>query len=342
MPERSFGWNHNWNAAFADFRDACLPARVIRVDRGECTVRDVFNDTERRVQTHHSVSVGDWIAIDADSHSMVALLPRKSSIARNAAGGETVEQILAANIDIAFIVCSLEVKLNLRRIDRWLVMSWQNGITPVIVLSKSDLAGDKLDELLADVRRSTLGVDVIAVNTMEDGGMYSLAAYMQDGTTAVLLGQSGVGKSTIVNFLQQSDVLKTQETRGDGKGLHTTTHRELVELENGSMLIDTPGIRGLLLWDSEEGLANAFADVEQFVERCRFNDCLHATEPGCAVIEAIDKGHLEHQRLVSYRKLQREAAWLERKQDKRAQSEQQRVWRTMSKNQRAYPKLRRK
>jgi ribosome biogenesis GTPase len=249
------------------------------------------------------------------------VLPRKSKFSRKAAGDTTEEQVVAANVDTVWIVSSLDQDFSLRRIERYLTLAWESGASPVVVLTKSDLSGDG-HRCTREVESISMGIPVHMTSSLTQDGINELEAYFCNHATVALLGSSGVGKSTLINALAGGVLQKTAEVREDGKGRHTTTHRQLLSLPNGGLIIDTPGMRELQLWESQTGLADTFGDIDQLATRCRFSDCRHAGEPGCAVVEAVRRGQLAEDRLQSYQKLQRELAHLERKQDARAQLEE--------------------
>jgi ribosome biogenesis GTPase len=283
-------------------------------------------------------AVGDWVAIaaaDADGTTTIHLVvPRRSAFLRRAV--YTVEgQVVAANVDVALIATALPDDLNLHRLDRYLTLGWESGATPVVVLTKADLSHD-VPAAIARVRTSASVPDVLAVSAATGEGIDRLAEYLIRGRTAVLLGSSGVGKSTLVNRLLGETHLRTADVRDDGRGRHTTTHRELVTLANGALLIDTPGMRELQLWNADTGLDTAFSDIDELAGRCRFRDCGHNGEPGCAVIEAILRGVLAADRLEHWRKLERELAYMAVKQDERAASAARARVRSLTRNVRAH------
>lgn len=281
-------------------------------------------------------AVGDWVILKArveeGKGTIYTVLPRFSKFSRKAAGRTSEEQIVAANVDTVFLVNSLNEDLNLRRMERYLLLTWESGGNPVIVLSKADLC-ENIAEKLVDVEAIAFGsVPVIPVSSETMNGLEQLTPYLQPGKTIALLGSSGVGKSTLTNRLLGSDKQLVQEIRlDDGKGRHTTTHRELIQLPNGSVLIDTPGMRELQLWESSDGLTETFSDIDELAGNCRFRDCRHNDEPGCAVLSAIKEGAMASERLTSYNKLQRELSYIERKVDKRAQSEEKKQWKNLNK-----------
>jgi ribosome biogenesis GTPase / thiamine phosphate phosphatase len=280
-------------------------------------------------------AVGDWVVIqervNENRGTIHTILPRCSKFSRKSAGLVTEEQIVAANVDTIFLVNSLNDDLNLRRIERYLLLTRESGANPVIILSKADLCHDIAEKIL-EVETVALGVPIIVISALESKGIENLQDYLQPGKTVALLGSSGVGKSTITNILLGIDKQIVQEIRsGDDKGKHTTTHREMILLPNGSILIDTPGMRELQLWESSDGVSESFSDIESLTETCRFRDCKHEKEPGCAVHLAIENGELSIERLTSYKKLLKELAYLDRKVDKKAQSDEKKHWKNITK-----------
>ncbi len=274
---------------------------------------------------------GDWAAIDPGSGPdavVRALLPRRTALVRSASSKRSEGQILAANLDTAVIAVSLAEPLDLGRVERFVSLAWESGATPLVALTKADVVPDGagLTHLVADTEGAAPGVQVLAVSAATGAGLDVLAAALAGGT-AVLLGRSGAGKSTLANALIGADVQDVHAVRDrDGKGRHTTTTRDLLVLPAGGVLIDTPGLRGVGMWDAEEGLARTFTDVEELAADCRFHDCAHTTEPGCAVLAAVDAGELAERRLDSYRKLLRENQRLIAKTDARLRAELRRDW----------------
>jgi ribosome biogenesis GTPase / thiamine phosphate phosphatase len=266
---------------------------------------------------------------DERTGTIQAVLPRRTKFSRKTAWQATEEQVVAANVDVVFIVTSLNEDLNLRRLERYLILARESGAEPVVLLTKSDLAPD-VDAAVADLRTVTFDVPVHALSNVTGEGLDELGAYLRPGVTATLLGSSGVGKSTLINTLVGDELLATREIREDGRGRHTTTRRELVQLPGGGLVIDTPGMRELQLWVADEGLEEAFADVTSLFEHCRFSDCRHEAEPGCAVKEALADGTLAPERWDSYRRLEAELEHLERRLDKRAAAEERRRWRGLA------------
>jgi ribosome biogenesis GTPase len=324
-----------WTSELAEKLEPDLvPARVVVGHRGAYDVQtadEVVRTrlTGRLVHENVDVTVGDWVGLGEGLIRMV--LPRRSAIVRNAAGRASELQTLAANVDVAFIVSSLGPELEPRRIERYLVTIWESGAAPEIVLTKSDRLDDP-SPLVAEVEAIALGVPVHVVSAVTGDGCDELRARIQPGTTAVLLGSSGVGKSTLVNRFAGHDLMAVKETRADDdEGQHTTTHRELILLPGGGVIIDTPGIRELQLWEGG-GLGETFADIEELAAACRFNDCSHAQEPGCAVLAAVESGELPSERIESWRKLQLELRAIEVRRDARLQKEERRKWQLLSKD----------
>ena len=270
-------------------------------------------------------AVGDWVAItaypDEKRATIHAILPRRSKFSRKAAGRNTQEQIVAANVDTVFVVVGLDNDYNLRRVERYLVAAFESGANPVIILNKLDLCDD-IDRKLGEVEPIAAGVPVHAISSVTRSGLEQVNQYIKKGHTVAFLGSSGVGKSTLINRLVGKDVQKVKEVReDDSRGRHATTHRELIALASGGLLIDTPGMRELQLWEADGGLSETFEDVESVAARCHFTNCRHQTEPGCAVREGLETGSLDSSRYESYRKLQKELAFLESRQDTQAQLE---------------------
>jgi len=280
-------------------------------------------------------TVGDWVCAlvrpEEGRATIHRLLERRTKIARKGAGSVTDEQVLAANIDTVFLVNSLNQDFNLRRIERYLALALESGARPVVLLTKADLCEEPA-EAIAEIERVAPFVSVHAVSALEGSGLGALAAYLGTGQTSVLLGSSGVGKSTLVNRILGEERQEVREIRShDDRGRHTTTSRQLIFLPEGGMLIDTPGMRELQLWDADEGLEQMFRDVEEAADRCRFTDCgHHAGTPGCAVQAAVESGALSSDRVASWSKLGRELAFLDRKKDKKAQSEQEKKLRAVT------------
>jgi ribosome biogenesis GTPase len=282
---------------------------------------------------------GDWVVVrplDGDRAVVLAVLPRRTAFCRKAAGSETAEQVLAANVDTALLVMGLDADYSPRRLERYLVLAWESGARPVVLLNKTDLCDD-LDSRVREIEGVAADAPVLAVCALTGQGTEVLAAELQPGLTAALLGSSGAGKSTLVNRLLGADVRKTAEVRAsDGTGRHTTTSRELIPLPSGALLVDTPGLRELQLWASEDALDAVFEDVSALASRCRFRDCRHEAEPGCAVRQAAEAGALSPDRLESHAKLQRELRYLELRRDQQARQAQKARWKTIHKQMRNF------
>jgi ribosome biogenesis GTPase len=341
------GWSPALAAAFQPYAETGLQAGRVAVEhRGALVLNngteEIWADVPGRLR-HRAASsaelpaVGDWVAFvrnaQAERATIEAVLPRRTAFLRKVAGFESVEQVVAANVDVVFVVTSLVDDLNARRLERYLTVAWESGAEPVVVLTKADLCGD-VEAALVQLGGVTFGVPAHVVSAVTGEGMDELSAHLAGGRTATLVGSSGVGKSTLVNRLCGTERLATGRLRPDGRGRHTTTHRELVVLDTGGCLIDTPGMRELVLWDAEDGLGQAFDDVEELAGQCRFTDCEHGTEPGCAVQAAVAAGTLDSARLESFRHLQRELRYLEIRHDARARSEERKRWRAMTRAQR--------
>jgi ribosome biogenesis GTPase len=292
---------------------------VARIDSGFCTLLTDHGHVRAAFAHDLDIAVGDWAEFaSGDPPRIVTVRPRTSAFKRSTTGRETRAQVVAANVDTVLLVNALDAPVNVRRIERALALGWQSGAAPAIVLTKADVIdAGSLDDVLTAVHGVALGVAVHVVSAETGDGLDQLDPYLAPGHTVALLGPSGAGKSTLVNRLAGEEVMPTSSVRRDGKGKHTTTHRELVPLPSGAMLIDTPGMRGLALWDADEGIEKAFADVEELRGQCRFADCSHVTEPGCEVMAAVADGRLDEDRLEAWRKLQRELRRLALRQDAR-------------------------
>jgi ribosome biogenesis GTPase len=335
------GWTARFAAAFAPYREAGLePARVslehthiyrVMTPGGEGLARVAGRLRHAAARRADFPAVGDWVALEpaAPGHEarIRAVLPRATHFSRRAAGDPTEEQVVAANIDVVFLVSGLDRDFNPRRIERYLVTAWESGAAPVVVLNKADLVEDPR-AFAAEVESIAPAVPVLAVSAKTPASLDALREHVGRGKTAALLGSSGVGKSSIANGLIGEALLRTHEVRAsDSRGRHTTTGRQLVLLPQGGILIDTPGMRELQLWDSNEPAAATFTDIAALADDCRFRDCRHAGEPGCAVVAAAASGTLSLARLESYRKLQQEQASLATRQDERARIDQKRAGR---------------
>ena len=326
----TLGWDPAWAAARASLgQDECEPARVATQHRGGYLLLGEGGEVAAVVSgrfRHETAApadfpaVGDWVLHrDGVIH---ALLPRRTAFSRKTNLGLIQEQIAAANVDVVFVVASLDAEPNLRRIERYVTVAYESGAQPVLLLSKADLCAD-LEAALVAVTDVVPGTPVHAVSARTGVGLEVLDRYCSAGRTAVFLGPSGVGKTTLLNVLAGTE-RATAEVRDDGRGRHTTTQRELVMIDGRGIVIDTPGMRELQLWDAEAGLASVFADIEQLAGQCRFADCAHDAEPGCAVRAALDAGRLAGDRYAGYRKLEREEAFITKKRDALARSEDKR------------------
>ncbi|MGW1077543.1 ribosome small subunit-dependent GTPase A [Streptomyces sp. NPDC002537] len=338
-PLTRYGWDEGFADSFTPHAAQGLtPGRIVRVDRGRCDLVVPDGDGVRTVQADTALvttgdplrimCTGDWAAVDLAQGFVRALLPRRTAFVRATSSKRSEGQILAANVDHAVIAVSLAVELDLGRVERFLALAWESGAAPLVVLTKADLITDPvvLAHLVADTETVAPGARVLAVSSATGEGVDALSATLAEGTT-VFLGQSGVGKSTLANLLVGEDAQDVHATRdSDGKGRHTTTTRNLLPLPTGGVLIDTPGLRGVGLWDAEDGVAQTFPEIDALASRCRFHDCGHETEPGCAVLAALDSGELPHRRLDSYRKLLRENQYLAARTDARLRAEIRKDW----------------
>ncbi|HEY0473527.1 MAG TPA: ribosome small subunit-dependent GTPase A [Kribbella sp.] len=321
-----------------------VPGRVVRVDKGLSTVLTADGPARASwsggvlaaiaVEPQATPCTGDWVALrhwPDDRITVEALAPRRTAIVRAEAGGTSKGQVLAANVDVIAIVVGLEPEPNIGRIERFLALAWESGARPVVVLTKADLVVDA-DSVAQDVATAAPGADVLVCSATTGEGLEAVRALLEDNATMALLGVSGAGKSSLVNALAGVELLEVQAIREDGKGRHTSVRRELILLPGGGVVIDTPGLRGIGLQESGEGLAAAFPDIMALAEQCRFTDCVHATEPGCAVQAALEDGSLPVRRYESWKKLQREAAFMARRTDLRLRSEAKKAWARQTKD----------
>jgi ribosome biogenesis GTPase / thiamine phosphate phosphatase len=336
-----------WTPALADAHDAHAnlgrtPARVVGEDRGLYQLLGPDGESRAAVSGRLRFAangdpaafpaVGDWVAIESGPHgepTIQALLPRRTALIRQAAGRRTEAQVVAANIDVVFVVASLKGDLNLRRLERYVALAWESGAEPGVILSKADLASDPTTTL-ADVRAVAAGTSVLLVSSLDGRGVAAVRERIGSGRTAAFVGSSGVGKSTLLNALAGETRAEVGEVRaGDGRGRHTTVRRQIHVLPGGGLVLDTPGMRELAMWDGD-GLEGSFADIEELAAGCRFSDCAHVSEPGCAVRAAIVAGRLSPVRLASMRKLEREAGHQQRRVDALAREQERRRWKNIS------------
>lgn len=344
MNLEKLGWNEHFETAFSELKkEGYAAGRVALEHKGMYRVFTEYGDLLaeitgnlrfRAYDREDFPAVGDWVVLKVRLAEQKAtiheILPRTSKFSRKAAGPDMSEQLVATNINTVFLVNALNRDFNLRRMERYLTITWESGANPVIVLSKADLCED-VEEKVAETESVAFGVPIHVISAANNEGLEALTGYFEKNETVALLGSSGVGKSTLINRLYGEDVQQVKDIReGDDRGRHTTTHREMISLPGGGILIDTPGMRELQLWEGEESLSHSFNDVEELAEQCRFRDCTHKSEPGCAVQTAIDEGTLAEERFNSYLKLQRELAYLERKTNKKAQREEREKWKKVA------------
>jgi ribosome biogenesis GTPase len=334
------GWNEWFGARFAPYLERGLaPARVtlararrVSAIGAEGALHAQLTGRLRHLSATASALpvAGDWIALSPDSGlpMVEAVIERRTAISRKVTLGRTDEQVLAANVDIVFLVASVAA-VNLRSLERQLTMAWESGARPIVVLTKADLVTDA--GVATSQAAEALAVDAVLVSSLAGTGIEEIRGYLGRGTTAVLLGPSGVGKSTLVNALCGKEVLRTNQIRSDGKGRHTTSHRELIRLPSSGLIIDTPGLRELQLWHAGGGLEKTFADIEELAASCKFSDCRHDGEPGCAVAAAVAGGELAPERLASHHKLQRELRVLALREDDLARIKERNKWKAIHK-----------
>ena len=346
-----WGWTADRNVELAvDDEQVRVPARVIAQHRGEYRLMAPWGEAvgvapgrmEYRATGRRQLpAVGDWVLIEPARDgpaTIVEILPRRTQFVRRKAGTESEEQVIAANVDTAFIVGSLNQELNPRRIERYLVAAWDSGATPVVVLAKADLCDD-IDAQVDRIREVAAGAPIEVVSSVTGTGIDELRKWLHPRRTVVLIGSSGVGKSTLVNTLAGRELLATQEVReADDKGRHTTTHREIFRLPDGVLLLDTPGMREFGLVEADEGLEETFDDIAALAAQCRFRDCAHESEPGCAVRAAVEDGTVSADRWHSYVKLGKEAAYEERRADVGLEIAERKKWKQIHKDYRKMPK----
>ncbi|MDP5275570.1 ribosome small subunit-dependent GTPase A [Chengkuizengella axinellae] len=343
MNLNKLGWNDHFEHTFLPYKEnqfivgrvALEHKRLYRVytENGECLAEVSGKFRFEAISREDYPAVGDWVVLqqmEGENKAIIhAVLPRKSKFSRKVAGSTIEEQIIAANVDTVFIVISLNDDFNMRRIERYLIMVWESGASSVIILSKADLCED-VDEKVSQVETVAISVPICVISSVEKTGIEQLAPYMNAGDTITLTGSSGVGKSTLVNLLMEKEVQEIQEIRHDDKGKHTTTYRELFLLPNDVIMVDTPGMREFQLWEADDSLDHTFSDIDQLANECYFKDCSHNNEPKCAVKSAIENGTLEENRYESYLKLKKELAFLERKNDKKAQKLERDKWKKIA------------
>jgi ribosome biogenesis GTPase len=343
------GWGADFEQEFEQYETAgFVPGRVAVQHRGAYDVLTADGEVRAGLPGRllHDAgdaadlpAVGDWVALDppaGGASTVRAVLTRRTAFVRTMASDQhrlSEQQVVAANVDTVFLVSALVDDYNLRRLERYLVLGWESGAQPVVVLTKSDLCDD-VDGAVAEVETIAVGVAVHAVSNVTGEGVDELRPYFAGNRTVAALGSSGVGKSTLINSLSGEEVMATGAVRRDGRGRHTTTRRELLAVPGGGFFLDTPGMRELQLAEATGGIEEAFDDVVDLFALCRFSDCAHESEPGCAVKAALDDGRLEPERWKSYQKLQRELAMLERKLDARAKSEERKKWRQWERSRR--------
>lgn len=345
-----WGWDGNWEAALQSVGggDQDAAARVTGQDRDRWTVQLEGGTAVARITGSFPgvpPVAGDWVMVrpgpmPADPPSIVAVLPRRSAMSRGRAGDGGAEQVLAANVDVVWIVHGLDTPFNPRRLERYLAAAWESGAVPEIVLTKADVVPD-VSDVLAEIDGIAIGVTVHVVSVEQLASVQQLRARLRPGHTVALLGPSGAGKSTLINALADAPLSATGDVRAfDHAGRHTTTRRELFHLPGGALLMDTPGLRELRVWALDEGLGHTFPEIDELAAECRFRDCLHTSEPGCAVLAAAADGTIDAARLASYHKLRAEAAYLERRSDPEAQAAAVARHKTALKTLKYHPKYR--
>jgi ribosome biogenesis GTPase / thiamine phosphate phosphatase len=324
----SLGWDAQFQDRFQQIAGTHqVPARVL-ADYGANYLLHDGEVTRRAIARQVDPAVGDWVAVESDV--IKAIVGRRSEFARQSPGTQTKQQVLAANVDVTFVVAAA-TDVNVRRIERYLTIAWQSGASPVVVLTKADLLGSAIDGVAGELDSAAAGTPVVVTSSVSGTGLDEISRHLHPNRTGVLLGPSGAGKSTLINSIVGAAVMRTREIHGaSGEGRHMTSHRQLVQLPEGGMIIDTPGLREAQLWEGEDALAAVFDDIEELALRCRFTDCRHRTEPGCAIKGALDAGTLDAGRLASYRKLQREVRAIAARSNARLKAEERRKWKQIA------------
>ena len=358
MSLENYGWNSELQSAFDEVNSGDLvPARVaihnknnylIYTESGEMSAEvsgKMLYEIEDGISEEGLPVVGDWVAVRAFPEENKAviqkLLPRRSKFSRKEAGEKTKEQIVAANVDTVFLMTSLNQDFNIRRLERYIVLAKQSKADAVIILSKADLC-ENVDDIIAEVQTVSKDIPIHVVSSLTGAGLDELREYFEGNKTITIMGSSGVGKSTFTNALLGYDKMKVKDTTDyKDKGLHTTTHRELVLLPEGGLIIDTPGMREIQLWESNDGIESAFDEIEALMENCKFSDCSHSNEPGCAVLEALETGELDRDRYNSFLKLKRESQYFERRHNKKLQIDERKKWKAITKSVRKHNKYKR-
>lgn len=306
------GWDDVWAATMATAAELigsvdAHPARVARLDVGACTVLSPGGARRATVPHGVTVAVGDWVVLQSDPPVVTRALPRRTAIVRRAAGLDPRAQTLAANVDTVLVLVAADGRVTPRGVERYITVVWESGATPVVVLTKADLVSpDDLDDAVERLEPACAGIALLVVSAQTGTGLDDLAPYFRPGATVALLGSSGAGKSTLANRLAGTDLATGAVRTTDGRGRHTTTHRELVPLPGGGLLVDTPGLREVGLWQADEGVARTFPEITALVGQCRFTDCSHGQEPGCALLAAVADGRVTEERLAAWHKLRRE------------------------------------
>ncbi|MBX7221951.1 MAG: ribosome small subunit-dependent GTPase A [Blastocatellia bacterium] len=350
-----YGWNSHFASHFEPFaQEGFSVGRVYLETKKGYWLQTPFGETHAEIsgklrfeawERQDLPAVGDWVVIQyRPGHKAIIqnVLPRTSKFSRKVVGNKTEEQVVAANVDVIFLVTGLDNDFNLRRIERYLIMAWESGARPVVLLNKADLCAE-LEARRAEVESVALGVPILPLSAKFNEGLDHLQPFLKAGETVSLLGSSGVGKSSIVNRLLGTERQKTNEVRAsDDRGKHTTTNRELIVTPSGAIVIDTPGMRELQLWVGDQGISETFEDIEAFARDCYFTDCKHQSEPGCAIRQALADASLDQARYDNYLEMKQELDYVTRRQDKRAQLVEKQRWKKIHQNQKQHYKLRNK